>query len=156
MQGEFDCHVGYSDHTLGIEAALTAVSLGARVIEKHFTLRHDYSDFRDHQLSADPGELAQLVQGADRIITLLGDGKKEAQACEVDGIEAFRRSIALNRDMNPGETIQWEDLVWLRPGTGFRPGDEELVVGKQVTRKVLRGELLLQEMLEEAETNKCA
>ena len=54
--------VGYSDHTLGIEAAVSSVLVGARIVEKHFTLDKNYSDFRDHQLSADPDEMNMLVK----------------------------------------------------------------------------------------------
>ena len=56
--------MGYSDHTVGIEACLIAVSLGAEIIEKHFTLDNDYSDFQDHQLSANPTDFKSMV---DRI-----------------------------------------------------------------------------------------
>ena len=58
----FGLPAGYSDHTLGVEAAVLAAGLGARVIEKHFTLDHDLSSFRDHKLSADPAELRELVR----------------------------------------------------------------------------------------------
>ncbi len=60
-----DCTVGYSDHTLGIEACVAAAGLGARIIEKHFTLDHEFSGFRDHALSAEPDELAELVRRAE-------------------------------------------------------------------------------------------
>ncbi len=58
----FDCTIGYSDHTLGTEAAVLAVAAGARIVEKHFTLDKHHSDFRDHQLSADPAEMEMLVK----------------------------------------------------------------------------------------------
>jgi sialic acid synthase SpsE len=74
-----DCTMGYSDHTLGIEACLIAVALGAQIIEKHFTLDKQYSSFRDHQLSADPAELALLVQKIAQTRLLLGLPGKQVQ-----------------------------------------------------------------------------
>ncbi len=93
------CTVGYSDHTLGIEACVAAAALGARIIEKHFTLDHDFSDFRDHQLSADPGELRELV---DRVAdppaakALLGAGRSRARPGARGGAEPGR-AAALDR-----------------------------------------------------------
>jgi N,N'-diacetyllegionaminate synthase len=68
----FGCTVGYSDHTLGTEAAVLAVAAGARIIEKHFTLDKRQSDFRDHQLSADPAEMSELIQRIRAAESLLG------------------------------------------------------------------------------------
>ena len=65
--------IGYSDHTIGLDSACLAVSMGARIIEKHFTLDKNYSDFRDHQLSADPVELRELVKRIRKIEVLMSD-----------------------------------------------------------------------------------
>src|SRR5208282_1725572 len=62
LHSTFSCEVGYSDHSLGIEAAVLAVAVGARVIEKHFTLNKNYSDFRDHKISANPVEMRDMVK----------------------------------------------------------------------------------------------
>ena len=61
-----DMEIGYSDHTLGLDAAVFSVFAGARIIEKHFTLNKNFSNFRDHQLSADPKEMSQLVEKLER------------------------------------------------------------------------------------------
>ena len=74
-----NCVPGYSDHTFGITAALSAVAMGARVIEKHFTLDKNYSDFRDHQLSADPTDLKELVTHIRELEKMLGSGEKTPQ-----------------------------------------------------------------------------
>ncbi len=91
---ELGCPIGYSDHTLGIEACVLAATLGACILEKHVTLAHDFSDFRDHQLSATPDELRELVtrrrprEGAARIA---------GQASPAGGGGAARRRPARDR-----------------------------------------------------------
>lgn len=137
------CAVGYSDHTLGVDAALAAVALGARVVEKHFTLDKNTSDFRDHQLSADPAEMADLVRRVKRVSALLGTGEKTVQDCERPFLTTARRSIAAGRDMAAGETLTMKDLLWLRPGDGLAPGREGELVGKKLRWAVKRGEVLL-------------
>jgi hypothetical protein len=89
--------VGYSDHTLGIEAAVLSVALGARVIEKHFTLSKTQSSFRDHQLSADPVELAELVRRVKLARAALGDGVKRMMPAEQAVAAAARRSAVAPR-----------------------------------------------------------
>ena len=86
-----DAVAGYSDHTVGITAAQAAVVLGARVIEKHFTIDNHYSDFRDHQLSADPETMKRLVAGVREAEAMRGTGGLGPQPCEGDGLEAMRR-----------------------------------------------------------------
>jgi len=142
--------VGYSDHTLGIEAAVLSVALGARIIEKHFTLDKDYSDFRDHQLSADPEELALLVKRVREAVELLGDGKKRLQDSEKGVVDMVRRSIVASRDLSQGTVLQWEDLTWLRPGGGLAPGHEVELVGKKMLRSIPAGEYILPSDVNEA------
>jgi N,N'-diacetyllegionaminate synthase len=137
-----DCTIGYSDHTLGIEAAMLSVGLGARLIEKHFTLRKDFSDFRDHQLSADPAEMKELVSQVRQAEVLLGDGSKRAVAVEEPLRVAIRRSIAAARPLKAGATIHQDDLTWVRPGGGFAPGSEASAIGHKLARDVQQGQIL--------------
>lgn len=135
-----DVTIGYSDHTKGIEASSTAVALGARIIEKHFTLDKNYSEFRDHALSADPREMTELVGNIRRVEALLGDGVKRIQPSEVESQAAIRRSIVAKRNLAEGEIIHYDDLLWLRPGGGMPPGKEHLVVGRSLKRGLDSGE----------------
>jgi len=135
--------IGYSDHTLGIEISTFAVAAGARIIEKHFTLDKSYSDFRDHQLSAVPAEFRKLVDSIRNLETVMGTGEKIAQQIEEGMRDVVRRSIAAAKDLPAGSTIQMEDLIWLRPGTGgFAPGSESELLGKITTRNISKGELI--------------
>ena len=137
-----DATIGYSDHVLGIEAAVAAAALGARVIEKHFTLDKNYSAFRDHQLSADAAEMRALVDRVRAIEPMLGNGGKAIQPSERANQSAIRRSIAAATNLPAGHVLQAADLIWIRPGTGLAPGHEHLLLGRTLARNVAAGSLL--------------
>lgn len=135
--------VGYSDHTLGIEAAVLSVALGARVIEKHFTLSKTYSDFHDHKISADPNDFLELSRRVRNANELLGDGVKQIQEPELKNMGKVRRTIVAAQDLKEGAIIRWDNLSWLRPSAGLRPGEEEKVVGKKLKRALAAGDPIL-------------
>ncbi len=139
--------IGYSDHTLGIDACLIAVSLGAKIIEKHFTLDKNFSDFRDHKLSADPSEMSLLIKKIRKYETLLGDGIKKIESSESLLKDLVRRSIAAGKDIPNGKIIALNDLTWVRPGTGMAIGDESLLIGNSAKRKIYQGELMSLDMI---------
>jgi N-acetylneuraminate synthase/N,N'-diacetyllegionaminate synthase len=141
------CTAGYSDHTLGIEAAVLSVALGARVIEKHFTLDKNLSEFRDHQLSADPDELAELARRVRDAEELVGSGTKRVMPAEESSLVGARRSIMAARDLPAGLVVSRADLTWLRPGGFLRPGQEGEIEGRRLTVAVRRGEPILLEHL---------
>lgn len=134
--------VGYSDHTLGIETAAVAVAAGARVIEKHFTISKTHSDFRDHQLSADPTELRALVERIKEVDTLLGEGNKRIVESETATAAAARRSIVARRNLKSGSTLNLDDLDWLRPAGGLSPSRTSELVGRRLVRDIRCGERL--------------
>ena len=143
----FDCTIGYSDHTLGIDAAFLSVGYGARLIEKHFTIDKNYSDFRDHQLSADPADLRELVQKVKLANEMNGQGTKDTQPSEAANAIALRRSIAAGAELPAGTVLRFEHLTWVRPGGGFAPGDESAVLGCVLKRHYRLGEILIAEDL---------
>lgn len=136
------CPIGWSDHTLSGDACLAAAALGARIIEKHFTLDKNFSAFRDHQLSADPAEMRQIVDGVRRVEVLLGTSAKVIQPSEQATITPARRSIAAARDLPRGHRIHGEDLMWVRPAIGLPPGEEHRVVEHTLARDVKTGEAI--------------
>jgi len=142
LAASLEATIGYSDHVLGIEAATAAVALGARLVEKHFTLDKHASSFRDHQLSADPAEMRTLVDRIRAIEPMLGRGEKQIQPAESGNRAAIRRSIAAATDLVAGHVIQEGDLIWMRPGSGLAPGLEHLLLGKTLVRAVGAGTLL--------------
>jgi N-acetylneuraminate synthase len=138
--------VGYSDHTLGIQASLAAVALGARVIEKHFTLDRSLPG-PDHCASLTVDECAALVKGIREVEELLGDGEKRPMASELEVGAVARRSVAAARPIAAGRKIDAADLTCLRPGTGIPPSEIGLVVGRTACRDFGAGELLSWEAL---------
>jgi N,N'-diacetyllegionaminate synthase len=144
---ELGCPVGYSDHTLGIDACVLAATLGAAILEKHVTLAHDFSSFRDHQLSATPDELRQLVAALESTQVLLGSAVKEPQPAEEELRTAVRRAIVAARDLAAGTVVADADLTWMRPRDGLAPGQEAVLVGRRLERAVARGEAIREEHL---------
>jgi sialic acid synthase SpsE len=141
--GKLGVTVGYSDHTLGVEAAVLSVALGARIVEKHFTIDHHHSSFRDHQLSADPDQMAELVRRVAQAEELLGTGGKAVGRCEEAGAQGARRSLVAAADLPAGARLAWEHLDWLRPGGGLAPGEEGPLLGRALARALRRGEMIL-------------
>ena len=139
---ELGVPIGWSDHTLGFEAALAATALGARIIEKHFTLDKNFSAFRDHQLSADPAEMKLIVDGVRKIEQLLGASDKRVQPSEEPNMKPARRSIAAARDLPRGHRLADGDLIWVRPAVGLPPGEERRVLAKSLKRDVAAGEAI--------------
>jgi len=135
--------VGYSDHTIGTEAAVLSVALGARIIEKHFTIDSNYSDFHDHAISADPKEFTTLVEKVRSTLVFMGDGNKRVLKSEEGMVRNIRRSIVAAHDLMEGTILALSDLTWVRPGIGLKPGDEHFLIGKVLRRKVRFGEPLL-------------
>lgn len=129
---DFGCEVGYSDHTQGIDASVCAVGLGARIIEKHFTISKNYSSFRDHQLSSDPKELKSLIEKIRHIEKLLGSKKKELLECEKDTYIAARRSLVFSKDLQAGTIIQESDLIALRPLKEIKAENINEFLGKKL------------------------
>lgn len=146
---ELGVTIGYSDHTMGVEASVLAVALGARIIEKHFTMDKKYSNFRDHSLSADPIELGEMVKRIRTAEDILGEGKKYPRACEIESLMAVRRSIVSKHEMAKGHRIERDEIIWTRPGTGLPPGQEDRVVGRKLKRDLQKGEPVLVSDLDE-------
>lgn len=120
LSDAFKLPVGYSDHTIGISVPLGAVALGAKVIEKHFTLDKKMEGF-DHAVSANPEELKALIVGIREIEKSLGTGIKEPTKEEIKKKKSFRRSIVANTNIKKGEVITEKMVSMKRPATGLSP-----------------------------------
>ena len=132
-----DCVIGLSDHTMGIGASVAAVALGARVIEKHFTLRRSDGGV-DSAFSLEPEELKNLVIETERAFLALGGVQLSTQKIE-ENSRQFRRSIYISKDIRKGETLTKDNIKVIRPGDGLAPKFYEEVLGKIVTRDIPKG-----------------
>ncbi len=128
--------VGYSDHTLGIEVPIAAVSLGATVIEKHFTLNKNMPG-PDHKASLEPSELKAMVLAIRNIeLALSGSQKKEPSPSELANKKAIRKSLFFKKDLAAGEVVAAEDFIALRPGNGISPMMIDNYIGKRLSSDV--------------------
>ena len=133
VAGNFGHPGGYSDHTLGIEIPIAAATLGATIIEKHFTLDRNMEG-PDHKASLEPEELAAMVKSIRNIEVALGHGVKEVKDSERDNIIAARRSIVAARPIAKGSVITEEDICAKRPATGLSPMLWDKVIGSKAMR----------------------
>lgn len=147
MARELGVPMGYSDHSLGIEAALAAVALGATVIEKHLTLDCKLPG-PDHSASLEPTGFGRMVVGIRRVAAMRGDGVKAPTAEERDTARVARRSVAAACDIPAGTLIEEAMLVCRRPATGIAPSELGRVVGRRARQTVAAGTVLQWEQLE--------
>jgi N-acetylneuraminate synthase/N,N'-diacetyllegionaminate synthase len=142
-----DAVIGYSDHVLGLEAAVASVARGAQVLERHLTLDRNRPG-PDHALSSEPDEFAELIRRVRAVEAALGDGDKTPRPAEADVREVARRSLVATRALQPGDTLDAAALTAKRPGGGISPARLDEVVGRRLARPVAAGALLREDDLE--------
>ncbi|RLJ03259.1 MAG: N-acetylneuraminate synthase [Candidatus Aenigmatarchaeota archaeon] len=144
LRERFGVMVGYSDHTIGTLASKVAVLLGARVIEKHFTLDKN-NPIGDHRLSADPKEMKEIVDDIKKIERMMGTVKTGPLSSELKIKRMMRRSLAAKVDIPKGSILTHDILTSLRPEDGISPLFVDEVVGKKVLRDIKEGEIIYYE-----------
>ena len=137
----FGVAVGYSDHTQGIEVSISAVAMGAPVVEKHFTLDRNFPG-PDHQASLEPAELKAMVTAIRNIKVALGDGIKRLTPSEARNKPIVRKSLVASQAIKVGEVFTAENIATKRPGTGISPMRWDEVLGKTAQRDFLADELI--------------
>ncbi len=142
-----DCVIGYSDHTVGITASIAAVSLGAQFIEKHFTIDKNYSNFRDHKLSADTQEMTELVSKIDQIEKLMGTGKKIIQKSEKIELGFVRRKAVAKKRILKGEKFNKNNIKWVRAKNGFKNFYEKKLFSKVCKTNIPKDKVILKRYL---------
>ncbi|MBK7666228.1 MAG: N-acetylneuraminate synthase [Sphingobacteriaceae bacterium] len=147
IKKELGIEIGYSDHTNGIEVPIAAVALGARIIEKHFTLDKSLPG-PDHKASLNPIELKEMVVSIRNIEKALGSSSKQPSPSEIANKEIARKSIHIHSALKKGHIITEKDLSALRPGTGISPMQIEKVIGRKLIKDVDEEHLLSWEDLE--------
>lgn len=127
------CKVGYSDHTMGIEVPIAAATMGAEVIEKHFTLSRDMEG-PDHKASLEPEELARMVKAIRNIEVAMGDGVKKPNKSELETSKVVLKSILAGCHILKGETLTDDKLVVKRSSGGISVSEWDSVVGTKAVR----------------------
>jgi N,N'-diacetyllegionaminate synthase len=147
MARDLGVPIGYSDHSLGIEAALAAVALGAVAVEKHLTLDRALPG-PDHSASLEPTQFGEMVRGIRRVEAMRGDGVKAPRPEELDAARVARRSVVAALDIAAGATIEPGMLACRRPATGIAPAEQGHVVGRRAREAIAAGTVLQWEQLE--------
>lgn len=127
--------IGFSDHTQGLEAAFGAVALGAKVVEKHFTLDKSMPG-PDHKASITPDELKELARGIEKIAQARGCASKFIAAAEQKNRLLVRKSIVASRDIETGEIFDENNLSVKRPGTGISPMKWDNIIGRRAAKNI--------------------
>lgn len=134
-------YFGYSDHTLGIEVPIAAVAMGAKVIEKHFTLDKNM-DGPDHKASLEPDELKAMVSAIRNIEQALGNGMKRITESEKQNLDIARKSIVASKQIKKGEIFTEGNISTKRPGNGISPMQWHNVIGQIAKRDFIEDELI--------------
>lgn len=135
LNKKFDCPVGYSDNGESSLVDLAAVSMGANLIEKHFTLDKKMSG-PDHSFSIEPNNLKELILNIRLIEKMKGDGVKAPQHSEIPAIKAIRKSLTARTDISKGTKLSLENISIKRPQEGIEPEYLEKILGKVATRDI--------------------
>ncbi len=141
IKKRFQTEIGYSDHTVGIEVPIAAVALGAKVIEKHFTLDRNLPG-PDHKASLEPSELKAMVSAIRNIEQALGSEEKKVSSSEMKNKAVARKSIVAAKAIKAGEMFSEENLTVKRPGIGISPMKWESVIGQVAIRDFEQDELI--------------
>ena len=142
LRRAFGVKVGYSDHTIGIEIPIAAASLGACLIEKHFTLDRGMEG-PDHKASLEPIELSQMISAIRLVETALGDGVKRVTPSELKNVAIARKSIVAKRNIRCGDIFTEDNLCVKRPGNGISPMRYVEILG-MVARKDFDADQLIE------------
>lgn len=141
LKERFNCPIGYSDHTKGIEVVVAAVALGATVVEKHFTLDKNM-DGPDHKASLEPYELKNMVECIRNIEQAMGDGIKNPTTSEQKNKDVARKSIVAKTNISKGEVFSEDNLTTKRPGNGISPMKWNEIIGTVANRDYEEDELI--------------
>ncbi len=144
MQERFSCPVGYSGHDSGIAVSLAAVSMGARLIEKHITLDRNMPG-PDHKSSLEPAEFCELVKQIRNVESALGEPVRYISRGEYLNRETLAKSIVASKDLKKGTVLKYADLDLRSPGKGTNPLKLDFFIGKKlIKRDIPRHEYLLE------------
>ena len=146
MRELFGCEVGLSDHTMGVGVSVASISLGATVVEKHFTLSRADGGV-DSSFSMEPAEMAQLVLETERAWQAMGQVSYGATEAEQKSI-VFRRSLYIVKDLKSGDVLTKDNVRAIRPGLGLATKYLDIVLNKTLNRDVVKGTALSWDLID--------
>lgn len=144
---KFDCPIGYSGHERGIAIPIAAVALGARVIERHFTIDRTMKG-GDHAASLEPGGLQKMIRDIRVTEEAFGNGVKTKQSAEAPVAEKLKKSLVSSKPIMAGTKITAEHLIAKCPGTGIPPSEMDKLIGKVAKQNIGADKILQWELFE--------
>ena len=144
--------LGLSDHTLGHTSVLGAIALGARVIEKHFTLDNKKIGW-DNQMATEPMDMKELVYKCHQVYASLGEFERVLTKEDLEQRSKMRRSIVSKTDLKAGQVIGEADIIGKRPGDGIPINEYCSIVGRVVDKDIPKDRLILKDSLREIMSN---
>ena len=147
MQKKFAFPIGYSDNGESLLVDLVAAALGAQIIEKHFTLSKEMPG-PDHAFSIEPNDLKSLISQIEEIFTIKGTNIKTPQPSEIKNRDLIRKSITAKHDLNQGDLITQNDILFKRPAGGIEPKSISMVLNKKLKTNIKKNSQILWSDLE--------
>ena len=141
LSSMFNKDIGYSDHSLGINASLTSIMMGAKILEKHFTLDKNQKG-ADHKLSADPKDLKLISDYTNKFHKLLGNGKIEPSNKEKKMRKFFRKSIYAKKDISKNGKLIKKNIVCRRPQNSIKSDDYFKIINKRLNKKIIANQAI--------------
>lgn len=145
LKEKYKLKTGYSGHELGYFPTITAVAMGAELIERHYTLDKSLTGF-DHKMSLGPDEFVDMIKDIRRVQKVRGDGKKEVSKTELITRHKYHVSIASAHKIKAGTTLSESMVVYRNPGTGIPAKDLHKILGKKVTEEIPEDTILSLDM----------
>ena len=136
LKDELPVTVGYSDHVIGSESCLIAACLGAKIIEKHFTLNNNFSGFRDHKISLNPKDMQKMISSTRRVENMLGIYGKKISKNEKKNQILMRRSIYFDMKLKKDTILKRRHLKIVRPYKIIEPNSLLKILGKKLKEDV--------------------
>ena len=139
LKKQFNVPIGFSDHAIGLQSAFMAISMGASIVEKHFTTDRRFADEMpdaDHDISIEPQELSELASFAKNASLMRGKAPRKITLGEEEGRTAFRRGLYTRKAVKAGEKLSLQNTVLLRPVKGIAANQWTKVFGKSFLRKI--------------------
>ena len=146
-----DAVIGFSSHDNGISMPVAAYVLGARIVEKHFTLNRAMKG-TDHAFSLEPVGLRKLVRDLDRTYKALGDGAKKIYESEKAPIIKMGKSLVVAHDLPAGHVLGADDIIMKSPGGGIPPYELDRVLGRKTLKALYQDDFLSYDVLSESRT----